>query len=731
MQVSQSKTAQSTGNLIPVVFVSTIFLSASLLFFVQPLFTRIVLPQIGGSPAIWTTAMLFFQTVLIAGYLYAHLLTRHLSARAQMIVHLGVWAMALFFLPLATPEGWQFDPDGPIAWQTLLLFGTSIGLPFFALSANAPLLQSWYGRSGGPSASDPYFLYGASNLGSLVALLGFPLVAEPLFGTRLISSGWAVGFAALGAFLLCSGLYARGAALEVPQQKTSRNPAPRDYVYWAFLAFIPSSLMLAVTSKISLDLGSVPMVWVIPLALYLLTFVLTFTNRPLPGGRIFKPLTGMAIAVMLVIVSGIAGPGLNLLMVATLVFGFFIVAIYAHHRLYQARPDTAHLTGFYLTMSVGGALGGLFNSILGPVFFSGLYEAGTTLVLAALLLVNLQRPGAQLLRLMGVGAALGGVAALVVLIAVWGLGLDDPAVILTCLLITGYAAATIVRRSALSIYGVSLVMILAGAVLMPDDRLFRDRSFFGAHRVHEVEGLRLYGNGTTIHGAQRIADDAASRPEPLYYYHRNGPMAQVLISARGRAAQDIGIVGLGIGSLACYQQPGQTWQYYEIDRMVDDIARTPSLFKFMSACAGDAPTHLGDARVVLAGQTGLQYDVLVIDAYSSDSVPVHLTTLEAIELYMDRLAEDGVLVFHISNRYYDIDRPLARAATALGLTARIQYYKGNTEVDLGDYPSTVVTLSRSEAALGDLAADPRWTVLENDGGPVWTDDYANLLSILR
>ena len=249
--------------------------------------------------------------------------------------------------------------------------------------------------------------------------------------------------------------------------------------------------------------------------------------------------------------------------------------------------------------------------------------------------------------------------------------------------------------------------------------------------MFEAAGLRLYGNGTTIHGAQRIADDAAARPEPLYYYHPNGPMAQVLTSARGHTAREIGIVGLGVGSLACYSQPGQNWQFYEIDRMVDDIARNPALFRFMSACADDAPTHLGDARVVLAGQTDLQYDILVIDAYSSDSVPVHLTTLEAVQLYMDRLAPDGVLVFHISNRYYDIDKPLARAAQALGLTARKQHYEGNAKVDPADSPSVVVTLSRSVDALGDLADDPRWKVLEGDGGTIWTDDYANLLSILR
>lgn len=728
MQITQSTPADGARLSAPVVFVATIFLSASLLFFVQPLFTRIVLPHIGGSPAIWTTAMLFFQTILIAGYLYAHLMTRHFPVRAQLVTHLAVWALALFFLPLAIPGGWQFDPDGPIAWQTLMLFGAGVGLPFFALSANAPLLQSWYGRSGGPSASDPYFLYGASNLGSLVALLGFPLVAEPLFGATKIGMGWAMGFGALGALLLLSGLAAKGPALTQEATPASTRPTTQNYAYWAFLAFVPSSLMLAVTSKISMDLGSVPMVWVIPLALYLLTFVLTFSNRRMLGIGTLKNLCGLAILGMLAV---FFGGELNLLMAVALVIGFFVITLFAHRQLYLARPDAHHLTGFYLTMSVGGALGGLFNSILAPVFFAGLYEAGVTLVLAALMILDLRLTGAALARAVARGALLGALAAapafaIVALIASVGINM-----VLLYLLVAGLAAAVLLRRNTASLFSAVIVMILAGKVLMPDTKLFRDRSFFGAHSVYEAGDLRLYGNGTTIHGAQRITDDAAARPEPLFYYHPNGPMAQVLTSARGTRAQEIGIVGLGVGSLACYAKPGQNWQFYEIDRMVDDIARTPAFFRFMSACAGEAPTHLGDARVVLAEQTGLTYDILVIDAYSSDSVPVHLTTLEAVELYMNRLAEDGVLVFHISNRYYDIERPLARAAEALGLEIRMQEYGGNAQVDPGDSPSDVVIISRSADAFGDLGEDPRWTPLSSDGGALWTDDHANLLSILR
>ena len=730
MHITDTPTPARARALVPVIFVATIFLSASLLFFVQPLFAKVVLPTIGGSPAVWTTAMLFFQTVLIAGYLYAHLLTRHLKSRAQLLIHLAVWAAALFFLPLAIPAGWQFDPTGPMAWQTLMLFAAGVGLPFFALSANAPLIQFWYARSGGPSAEDPYFLYGASNLGSLVALLGFPLVAEPLFGASMIGMGWAAGFLALGAFLLLSGLCANAQA---PAPASDPAPqtrlAPAQLVKWAFLAFIPSSLMLSVTSKISLDVGAVPLVWVVPLSLYLLTFVLTFNNRRFLPEKLFRAATAIVLGGFLLIFSGLTGPLMSWAKVGFMVGGFFIVALYAHRTLYRARPGSAQLTAFYLTMSVGGALGGLFNSIIAPVAFAGLYEAGITVLIAGLML--LPKSDIPTSRSLLRGGLIGAVVALPA--ALFALGLEAAQIGLGMLCFTGCAFVGFVanRRNLTAAYGAIVIVFLAGALCLPDKAQFRDRSFFGLHAISETASLRIYGNGTTIHGGQRIADDTAPRPEPIYYYHRNGPMAQVLTSQRGLSAKHVGVVGLGVGSLACYSQPGQDWQYYEIDPLVEQIARDSRYFRFMQACAGDAPVHLGDARITLAAQQPQAYDVLVIDAYSSDSVPVHLTTDEAIRLYMSHLAPDGILVFHISNRYYEIHRPLARSAQAQGLVARKQAYGGNLAKDPGDWASTVVTLSRSASALGDLQGDTRWQTLASDGGPVWTDDHADLLSILR
>ena len=732
MHVTNTDSAARTGVLAPVVFTGTIFLSASLLFFVQPLFAKIVLPQIGGAPAVWTTAMLFFQTVLIGGYLYAHVVARHLPVRAQLVLHLLLWAAALAFLPLAIPEGWQYSAGQPAVWQTLMLFGLGVGVPFAVLSANAPLLQSWYARSDGPSAEDPYFLYGASNLGSLVALLAFPLVAEPLFGAAQIGKGWAVGFGILGAFLLASGILAtrgRDFVTHDGPASTEARPSAATIGRWILLAFVPSSMMLAVTTKISTDIGAIPLVWVIPLALYLLTFVLTFRRRSiLPEGLMRIAYLG-ALGWLGAVFSGIAGAHLELWGVGALILSFFVVALFAHQKLYFARPSGAHLTLFYLVMSVGGALGGLFNSVLAPVIFNSLAEGGVTTLLAATLVLSSE------MRLSRVsvrkGLLVGALAVVPLFLAARIVQVEDWLTLKLIMFAMAAFSAIALRKTLPAAALAAGLVVVSGNYLIPDGDLFRDRSFFGTHRVTDSDGMRQYANGTTIHGAERLSDYGAERPEPLFYYHPNGPMAQVLTSERGLRAERVGIVGLGVGALACYRRDGQDWHFYEIDGVVDEIARNPELFTFMSNCAPDAPTHLGDARMVLAQQEGMLYDVLIIDAYGSDSVPMHLTTHEAMQLYLDRLSPDGVLLYHISNRYYAIQRPLSRSAEALGLEARIQAYEGDEARDPGDTPSRVVMFSRSQDALGSLAGDKRWQSLPSDGGRIWSDDFANLLTILE
>lgn len=719
-----------------VLFTATIFTSALLLFFVQPLYTRMVLPQIGGAAAVWTTAMLFFQTVLIGGYLYAHLMNRYLAVNAQIAIHIALVLLALTALPLAVPTSWSYDPAQPVVTQTLWLYALGVGLPFAVLSSNAPLIQSWYRRSGGPSADDPYFLYAASNLGSLVALLAFPLVAEPLFGVSAISIGWSVGFVILGPMLLLSGLAARrGGQVEMAEVKPQAAAGAKTDItlaqlgLWAFLAFLPSSLMLCVTTKISTDMGSFPLVWVIPLALYLLTFVLVFSAKsPLTADRLRLVLPfALVTLIYFTFLPASELAGFAAMLVAT-----FVISLAAHRLLFDARPDARHLTVFYLTMSVGGALGGVFNSIVAPVVFDRLSEYPVTVALCVLLLADRIR---NLPREILLGLVLG-VLLLVSLLPlvpfVKDFEISYRVLVMLGLLSLAYLA--FYRQRLVPVVAVISVIAVWAAFGREEDVIY-DRSFFGLHVVNAEDGLRLYSNGTTIHGAQRLSE-AGQRPTPLFYYHPNGPLAQVLATETAAKARSVGVIGLGIGAMSCYARPGQDWQFYEIDQKVVDFAMDPALFDFMTQCGQGAQLHLGDARIVLQGQTDLRYDILVIDAYSSDAIPVHLATLEAVQLYMDRLSQDGILLFHISNRFYDLALPLSGLAEKLGLEARI-WERADPEggedakFEQGDVPSTVVALARSTAALGEIAQDPRWVPLAAPRIPYWTDDYADLLSALR
>ncbi|MDJ0991935.1 MAG: transporter [Dinoroseobacter sp.] len=710
-------------------FTLTIFLSASLLFFVQPLFAKMVLPQIGGAPAVWTTAMLFFQLVLIAGYVYAHLLTRYVPIKFQLPVHVAFWASALAFLPLAAADGWTYDATANTTWQTLELFALGVGVPFALLSANAPLLQAWYVRSGGPSADDPYFLYGASNVGSLLALLAFPLVAEPTLGAEQIGVLWAGAFVVFGVLMIISGLQAsfgsepRVAAAS--QNDAGNGPTAKQIATWVFIAFVPSSLMLAITTKVSADLGALPLIWVIPLALYILSFVVAFSNKTWISDKYLRLAAIISVAGCAILMSGSIVSRHAPVSAVLFAPALFIIAVYAHRSLYNRRPDATHLTVFYISMSVGGALGGVFNSLIAPAIFTAIYEGYVTLVLIGLLLC-LSGTGNTTPRSISIAvlAALGAYYAFNIAPIVFDI---DLSVALLLAVLLGFTLAlAYLRNSAVAVLVAVTAYVGLDIASNLEDELFQDRSFFGAHKVYDSNGTRLYVNGTTIHGSQRI-NEQGIRPTPLAYYHPGSPMAQIVESDYGKAADRVGVVGLGVGALACYAQPGQTWDFYEIDEMVDRVARDPELFSFMSECAPDSETHLGDARIVLDQQDFL-FDILYLDAYSSDSIPMHLLTREAVQLYENRIKDDGILVFHISNRYYDISKPLARIADTLDLHAAIQIM--HPEPDIG-YPSIVVIMSPDKDRFDMVLEDTRWEPMASDGGPVWTDDFANPLSALR
>ncbi len=733
--MSVSNVSQPTENwryYAPVIsFCATIFVSASLLFFVQPLFAKLVLPKIGGAPAVWTTAMLFFQLMLIMGYLYAHILTRWFSLRWQLVTHLALWLIALSFLPLATQEGWRFDSSQSIALQTLILFAAGVGVPFAVLSANAPLLQAWYSRSGGPSANDPYFLYAASNVGSLLALLAFPLMADPFFGAQEISLFWSVGFVVFGILMAVSGVFAlRGGTEPVAvhePQTTGSALSVKTISTWVFIAFIPSSLMLATTTKLSIDLGAIPLIWVLPLATYILTFILAFTKwRRVTLDSLKVPVL-IALAIAVVLLSKVAPTHKALALMMLYVPILFLVALFAHRLLYELRPPAEHLTVFYLALSVGGACGGLFNSIIAPVFFDREIEFALTLIATGGLF--LLHAGTFSIRHVAIG-----IIASIPLLFVTGalrFSLVFDSRTLGILVASSLVAAVLLAfRNAPTRLATVLLIVLAPNLISKTQVYFRDRSFFGTHAVYDFKEFRVYKNGTTVHGWQRQTPPS-TRPVGSSYYHPNGPMAEILTSEYGQNLDNIAIVGLGTGALACYGQPHQTWDFFEIDQTVDRIARDPELFTYMSTCAPDTTTHLGDARIVLEYQK-FDFDIMVLDAYSSDAIPLHLITQEAIEVYLNHLDQDGTLVFHISNQYYDLSPQLARAAAALNLHAALQMDDATEEEEkTGASDTHVVILSRDKNRIESFIDTGKWEPLVTDGQVPWTDDKANLLSALK
>lgn len=735
--VSNPGGSEGVGWTVAALFLVVVCLGSGLLFFVQPLAAKLALPLLGGAASVWTTAMLFFQAVLLAGYGYAHLLATRVPPALQVPVHLVVLGFGLAALPISVPAGWTAGPGGHPALQTLGFLALAVGLPFFALAANAPLIQTWYSRTGAPAARDPYHLYGASNAGSLLALLGFPLVAEPLFGAAKIAAGWAAAYVVLIlGVAACGWASLRGVPAAAPGSLSAADEAVPpvrlgEAAVWAALGFVPSSLMLGVTAFVTTDLGSFPFLWVIPLALFLLSFVIGFSRWYRPRDRISRLVT---LAVLLLMaLPALFGNGMlpRFIGYAVVTGGFFVVALHCHSRLYALRPATRHLTRFYFTMSLGGVVGGLFNSVIAPAIFDTHAEFPIALVVAALVVAP---PGrADLLRSGLAGAAVGVVAALL-----WygaartGLARDlavNGARLGAVLCLWTLAVALIRPKVAGLALGTAAALL---AQFQRDDAVLRARSFFGAYTIKEDadRGLRTLIHGTTLHGAVRIGDLAAERPVPVSYYHADGPMGRsiALLAPPGGA---IGVIGLGVGSLACHAGPEQDWTFFEIDPLIDRIARDPALFPYMTACGGRMPTLLGDARTVLASHTGRPFDLLIVDAYSSDAVPVHLATVEAVTLYLARLAPRGAIVLHVSNRYYDLDRVLLGAMPRLSLAGALKSHVPSPEAGAGVVGSRVVALASSAEILEPLIESDGWSPLTGDNGVSWTDDSASPLAVLR
>lgn len=750
----------------PWAFALTMFVSAALIFAVQPMFARMALPLLGGAPAVWNLALAFFQAALLAGYGYAHLLQRLRRIDVQLGVHIAFIALAAFALPLAVTQALGPPPEtGQTAWL-LGVLAISVGAPFAVLSATAPLLQAWFARTGRDDARDPYHLYAASNAGSLLALLAYPLVIEPMLGARAQSEFWSFGYALAGAAIIGCGLIARtsapltpspgpdaGAGAEKREKAGSgpvAGPALRPVSWgrramWVGLAAAPASLLVGVTQHITTDVAATPFLWTAPLTLYLLTFILAFAGLGPTIRSVAASLQIIAILTLAVVFSALRDTwvlalGLNLT-------ALFCAALTCHTAVAEQRPHAAHLTEFYFWVSLGGVIGGAFNALAAPVLFDGIYEYPLALVLSLLATTRLARHDDRTDAENADGRTVDGrrmaqhVRDLTPLIALalpiagfWvAQSVDFHLSNMTKLAVLGGAAlvALSLKGRPIALAGGTALVFLAAHMATPIRVEHQERGFFGVVRVTQPDGYlqRLLFHGTTLHGAQTIS--GPDRLRPLTYYAPETPIGQAFVrfSAAG-GARAVAAVGLGVGSVACYGAPGQTWRFYEIDPLVVKIAKDPRFFTFLRDCAPKVPIILGDARLSLAREPDRAFDFMLLDAFSSDVVPTHLMTRDAVRLFMSKLSDNGVLVFHISNKHLDLGSVLQRVGAAEGLAMRRQAWSPEGDKTVRATSSDVMVLARSDAALAPLDADPRWRKADALPGRAWTDDYTNVMGAL-
>ncbi len=745
-------------------FTVAIFLNAALLFAVEPMFTKMVLPLLGGAPAVWNTCLLFYQGALLAGYLYAHVTSRWLSASRQAALHVALLATSVALLPI-TLAGSPAPPTGgtgPAVTWLLARLATTLGIPFVLLAAGAPMLQRWFATTRHPRAANPYFLYVASNAGSFVALLAYPTLVEPTLRLSEQSEQWARGYWVLMALVLVAGGAAwmwraggragpgdsHAAAGDSPPAGAARDSRDDDgalplptivptrawRLRWVLLSFAPSSLLLGVTTFLGTDIASVPFLWVVPLALYLLTFVLVFARRPLLNRRVVLALE-VVLALTLIVVIG-ANPARRLTAVAALhLLTFFVMAMACHRELADARPRAEHLTEFYLWMSLGGVLGGVFNVLLAPVLYDRVLEYPLAIIVALGLrpMWNSRTPPRRALFL--------DVALPLLLFAVVTVGYHLPALPVRWgdYAVYGYLgacaaiAATFYKRPLRLAMGAAAIYLGTDLGLRAaNDTIFQGRSFFGVYRVRRWENYVLLQHGTTTHGGQSVV--ASRKTDPLTYYHREGPLGDLFRYVTDSVgARSVALVGLGAGTTACYSRPGEQWTYYEIDPLVVAIARTPALFTYLADCQPNVRIVIGDARLSLAAAPDSSFDLITLDAFSSDAIPVHLMTREALQLYARKLRPGGIVAFHISNRYLDL-RPvlveLARDAHLAG--AMVDRDVNAAQKAKLYYGSRWVALAASAHTLAPLVREAGWQVL-SPSAPVrvWTDDFSDVLGVMK
>lgn len=743
----------------PALFALTLFLSAALLFVVQPFVGKLLLPHWGGTPAVWNTCLVFFQIALLAGYAFAHWSTRWLGVRRQMLVQLALIALAFLALPIALPTRVLPDSASEQPVRTLLVaLAVMVGLPFFVVATSGPVLQRWFAATRHRDAGDPYFLYAASNLGSFAALVSYPFLIEPNWTLSEQSRWWLAGYGLLFVlFVACAtivhaknGEIARSWDNETradPDDPSTRTANDSNHgstgsslsrLTWLLLAAIPSALLVSVTNYLTTDIAAVPLLWVLPLALYLLSFVLAFARWQWMPRRILAAALPILVLIVLFALLIDATEPAWLLLPAHLVV-MFVAAWVCHGELARRRPPVADLTRYYLVISLGGALGGMASALAAPLLFRAPgMEYALILIAACAAAPSVRREPPRRRWRDPVKPIVLGLVTTGLVLAVQQV-FADPGRWATGVLFGGplVVAATLMdrpRRFALGLLGIVAANSLFHGPHGPP--LVTERNFFGVVRVTREpdRGWHRLVHGNTVHGRQAWID-GQPQPIPLTYYHPTGPAGQ-LFTSLGERIRRVANCGLGTGALAYYSQPGQEWTQYEIDPAVVRVAQDPTLFTFLrDARAQPQRIALGDARLQLRHAPDGHYDLIVVDCFSSDAIPVHLLTREALALYLQKLAPRGVIAFHISNRYLDLRPVLRSLADDAGL--EVCRVREDTVIDdddrlAGKEPSAWAVLARTSGDLGRLKLSGLWVPADRPRNfRVWTDDYSHLWGVFK
>ncbi|MGE0668626.1 MAG: fused MFS/spermidine synthase [Sphingomonadales bacterium] len=713
------------GLLVSVVYTAAIFLSAVLIFWLEPMIPKAILPLMGGTPATWVTALMFYQAILLAGYAYCFALTRWAPPKAQAAIHLALLALGALALPPelpATPDGLAHMP----VTQVLYMLTLSAGLPLLALSATAPLVQHWFSRTGHRHAHDPYFLYAASNVGGLGALLAYPVLIEPHIGLIDQAQLWTAGYGLFAAVIIACIVTGRPvAAIASPPEETALPFQPGKRWMWLLLAAVPSSLLSGTTTRITTDIAAGPLFWVVPLALYLLTFVLAFARRRILSMRFMLLLQPLALAPLIIVIFG--GEGLVRawdLVVATVIL-LFVSAYICHARLADSRPGPERSSEFYLMIALGGLLGGAFNALVAPNLFNDITEYPLALVLAVLL-----RPPAKDGRFrwaldLALPLAVAAIAVLVLLFTP-----KDHVRLVTGIIGLVFAVGLVLLAGSPVRFatGLAAAFLISFAPRLAEPPLAHERNFFGVVKViyDKPHDMTIMVNGSTSHGGQLRAE--GKRRTLTSYYGDRGPFGDVIAerTAEGRA-RDIAAIGLGTGTVACSGPPEARWTFYEINPVVVEMARDPALFSFLADCRPDAEVLTGDGRLLIAEETR-RFDLIVLDAFSSDAIPMHLLTAEAFDIYFSKLKPGGIVAINISNKFVNLNPVLAAIAENRGFAAIGRY---DLESDAVIHSSRWAALARDQETLNALLKRPGWERLAPDRDLVWTDDRSGLFQLLN